>query len=167
MKKSTKILAIVILVASLSALAGLAIAARDRFMLTAPNGVAFSEFRGYDTWQDVAVSATDHCIKAILGNPAMINAYKGRHSGQWQAFPRRRANCKDRVDQETEHCLPLFCGGAWRPEISFVHREGFQDVPGHERAFSARYPRELIAAIAIRTKGERVFVKEQHGYEGG
>jgi 2-methylcitrate dehydratase len=40
------------------------------------------------------------------------------------------------------------------------------DVHPDER-FSARYPQELSAAITIRTKDERVFVKEQHGYEGG
>jgi 2-methylcitrate dehydratase len=33
--------------------------------------------------------------------------------------------------------------------------------------FSARYPRELSAAITIHTKDGGVFVKEQHGYEGG
>jgi 2-methylcitrate dehydratase len=36
-----------------------------------------------------------------------------------------------------------------------------------DERFSARYPRELSAAITIRTKDGRVFVKEQHGYEGG
>ena len=36
-----------------------------------------------------------------------------------------------------------------------------------DERFSARYPRELSAAITIRTKNECVFVKEQHGYEGG
>src|SRR3984957_5169128 len=36
-----------------------------------------------------------------------------------------------------------------------------------DERFGARYPRELSAAITIRTKDERVFVKEQHGYEGG
>jgi 2-methylcitrate dehydratase len=36
-----------------------------------------------------------------------------------------------------------------------------------EERFSARYPQELSAAITIRTKNERVFMKEQHGYEGG
>ena len=40
------------------------------------------------------------------------------------------------------------------------------DVHPDER-FSARYPRELSAAITIRVKDGRVFVKEQHGYEGG
>jgi 2-methylcitrate dehydratase len=34
-------------------------------------------------------------------------------------------------------------------------------------SFSARYPYELSARITIRTKDQRVFVKEQNGYEGG
>jgi 2-methylcitrate dehydratase len=34
-------------------------------------------------------------------------------------------------------------------------------------SFSARYPHELSARITIRTKDQRVFVKEQNGYEGG
>jgi 2-methylcitrate dehydratase len=36
-----------------------------------------------------------------------------------------------------------------------------------DERFSARYPQELSAAVAIGTKDERVFLKEQHGYEGG
>jgi 2-methylcitrate dehydratase len=36
-----------------------------------------------------------------------------------------------------------------------------------DESFSARYPHELSARITIRTKDQRVFVKEQNGYEGG
>jgi hypothetical protein len=52
------------------------VAAQDRFTLKAPNGVAFSEFGGDETWQDAAVSQTEDGIKAILGNPVITNAYK-------------------------------------------------------------------------------------------
>jgi hypothetical protein len=62
------------------------LAAQDRFTLKSPNGVAFSEFEGYDAWQVIAPSDPDDaggcgsspapgCIKAILGNPVMIKAY--------------------------------------------------------------------------------------------
>jgi 2-methylcitrate dehydratase len=34
-------------------------------------------------------------------------------------------------------------------------------------SFSARYPHELSARVTLRTKDQRVFVKEQNGYEGG
>ena len=79
--------AVLIAITSLSVLAGMALAAQDRFTLEAPNGIAFSEFRGYDAWQDVAVSATDRGIKAILGNPAMINAYKAGIPANGKPFP--------------------------------------------------------------------------------
>jgi 2-methylcitrate dehydratase len=36
-----------------------------------------------------------------------------------------------------------------------------------DERFSARYPRELSARVTIRTRDQRVFVKEQNGYEGG
>ena len=63
----------------------LTLAAQDRFTLKSANGIAFSEFRGYDAWQVIAPSQPDNaggcgtskdaCIKAILGNPTMIKAY--------------------------------------------------------------------------------------------
>jgi hypothetical protein len=68
-------------------IAGAALAQQDRYALKAPNGIAFSEFRGYDQWQDVAVSATDTGIKAILGNPAMIKAYRDGIPGNGKPFP--------------------------------------------------------------------------------
>jgi 2-methylcitrate dehydratase len=40
------------------------------------------------------------------------------------------------------------------------------DIRPDER-FSARYPHELSARVTIHTKGQRFFVKEQNGYEGG
>ncbi len=53
-----------------------ALMAQDRYALIAPNGVAFSEFRGYETWQAVAPSLNGDQIKVITGNPIMIAAYK-------------------------------------------------------------------------------------------
>jgi 2-methylcitrate dehydratase len=40
------------------------------------------------------------------------------------------------------------------------------EIRADER-FSARYPRELSARVTIRTQDQRMFVKEQFGYEGG
>jgi hypothetical protein len=108
-------------------------AGQDRFTLKAPNGVAFSEFRGYDTWQDVAVSETEEGIKTILGNPAMINAYEGRHSRQWQAFSRWRPNCKDRLGEEKEPCVPYFVEVPdTLKSVSFIEKDSkrFPDTRG-------------------------------------
>jgi hypothetical protein len=66
---------------------GAVLADQDKYALVAPNGIAFSEFRGYEQWQDVAVSATESGIKAILANPVMIQAYKDGVPGNGKSFP--------------------------------------------------------------------------------
>jgi hypothetical protein len=63
------------------------LAQQDRYTLRVPNGLAFSEFKGYETWQDVAVSETEGSVKAILGNPAMIRAYKEGIPDNGKPFP--------------------------------------------------------------------------------
>jgi hypothetical protein len=78
---------VALILASLSFIAMAVPAAQNRFTVKSPNGIAFSEFRGYDTWQDVSVSETDHGIKAILGNPVTINAYKEGIPGNGKPFP--------------------------------------------------------------------------------
>ena len=66
--------AILILAVLLAVLGSMALAAQDRFTLKVPNGLAFSEFSGYETWQDVAVSQTENGLKVIAANNEMINA---------------------------------------------------------------------------------------------
>jgi Cytochrome P460 len=66
---------------------GAALAAQDRYALKIPDGLAFAEFKGYDTWQDVAVSVTQTSVKAILANPVIIKAYKEDIPGNGKPFP--------------------------------------------------------------------------------
>jgi len=60
--KRTPVAAISIVAVLLAVLVGvlgsIALAAQDRFTLKVPNGLAFAEFKGYETWQNVAVSQT-------------------------------------------------------------------------------------------------------------
>src|ERR1700731_751056 len=79
--------AILMNVVLLAALGGMSMAAQDRYTLQVPNGLAFSEFRGYENWQDVAVSQTEHALKVIAANEAMINAYRQGVPGNGKAFP--------------------------------------------------------------------------------
>jgi hypothetical protein len=78
---------IAIAAASLSVIGGMAFAAQDRYTLKIPDGLAFAEFKGYDTWQTVSVSETETSIKTILANPAMIAAYKSGIPGNGKPFP--------------------------------------------------------------------------------
>src|SRR4029077_8382508 len=66
---------------------GAAIAAQDKYTLKVPNGLAFSEFRGYEGWQTISISHNGDLLAVILGNPAMIDAYKAGIPGNGKPFP--------------------------------------------------------------------------------
>lgn len=68
------------------ALAGMIFAA-DRYALNVPNGLAFSEFRGYQNWAVIAMSENGGKVAVILGNPAMIAAFKSGIPGNGKPFP--------------------------------------------------------------------------------
>jgi len=67
--------------------AGVAMSAQDRYGLAVPNGLAFSEFRGYEGWKFISVSNNGGLVAVILGNPAMIDAYKAGVPGNGKPFP--------------------------------------------------------------------------------
>jgi hypothetical protein len=61
--------------------------AHDKYTLKVPGGLAFSEFKGYESWQTVATSQTAKAVAVILGNPAMIDAYQAGIPGNGKPFP--------------------------------------------------------------------------------
>ncbi|HEY0232812.1 MAG TPA: cytochrome P460 family protein [Dokdonella sp.] len=67
--------------------AGTAISAQDKYALKVPDGLAFSEFKGYEDWTTVAVSQTGDTIEVILANPLMIGAYRAGAPDNAKAFP--------------------------------------------------------------------------------
>lgn len=64
-----------------------AMSAQDKYTLKVPDGLAFSEFRGYEGWQVISISQNGGLIAVILGNPAMISAYKAAVPGNSRPFP--------------------------------------------------------------------------------
>ena len=61
--------------------------AQDKYTLKIPNGLAFSEFRGYESWPVISISHNGGAVAAILGNPVMIDAYKAGFPGNGRPFP--------------------------------------------------------------------------------
>ena len=61
-------LLMVIIPAGLAALCGAAISAQDKYTVQVPGGLAFSEFRGYEDWQTVAVSQ-DRDMHSLRSSP--------------------------------------------------------------------------------------------------
>src|SRR5882757_7385019 len=66
---------------------GAAISAQDRYTLKVPNGLAFSEFKGYETWETISLSHNGDKLAVILGNPAMIAAFKAGIPDNGKPFP--------------------------------------------------------------------------------
>ena len=78
---------IMIIAVSLAIVDGMALAAQDKYTLQVPDGLAFSDFRGYEDWRVVAVSQTDELLKVEVANPTMIDAYRAGVPGNGQPFP--------------------------------------------------------------------------------
>ncbi len=70
-----------------AALCAVAVYAQDKYTLTSPGGIAFSDFKGYEDWSVVSSARTDEVLKVIVANPTMINAYKAGVPGNGQPFP--------------------------------------------------------------------------------
>jgi hypothetical protein len=133
----------VVLSASVLVVSGvLAAQSQDRFTLKSANGIAFSEFRDYEAWQLIATSQPDDaggcgtskagCTKAILGNPAMIRAYRDGIPANGQAVPDGAAMAK--VEWLKEHKTspyPVTLPGK-QTEVSFMVKDSkrFPDTNG-------------------------------------
>jgi hypothetical protein len=87
--KRTSVRVIVFIGVFLSVLVALAMAAQDRYTVKVPNGLSFSEFRGYEDWQVVAPSQTDaqNVMRVILANPVMMKAYREGVPVNGKPFP--------------------------------------------------------------------------------
>jgi hypothetical protein len=96
-------------VAMLAALGGRAISAQDKYTVQVPGGLAFSEFKGYEDWQPIAVSQTDEVLKVIVGSPVMIEAYRAGIPGNGKPFPdgSKVAKIEWNPRQNTESPFPV------------------------------------------------------------
>jgi len=64
-----------------------AVSSQDKYDLKIPNGLAFSELRGYESWPVIAISHNGETLAAILGNSVIIDAYKAGIPGNGKPFP--------------------------------------------------------------------------------
>jgi hypothetical protein len=74
---------------TLSVLVALGLAAQDKSSVKVPDGLAFSEFRGYEDWKVVAPSQTDaeNVMRVIVANPVMMKAYREGFRPMVRLFP--------------------------------------------------------------------------------
>ena len=105
---------------------------QDKYALKIPGGLAFSEIRGYEGWQVIAVSHNGSALAAILGNPVMINAYKAGIPGNGKPFPDGAKMAKVHWNVKKLETFSLR-GGARHPARRRLDGEGQQEVRGQRR----------------------------------
>jgi hypothetical protein len=92
---NSKQVAVVVVAGVLVVLGGRALPAPDKYTLKVPDGVAFSEFKGYESWPVVSVShpgggegmGGTETLNVIVANPVMMAAYAAGIPGNGKPFP--------------------------------------------------------------------------------
>jgi hypothetical protein len=139
--KSKRILAVVILVVSLAVsvlaiLGGRVTSAQDtgqaKYTVRVPNGLAFSEFRGYESWQTVSVSKSEKLMAVILGDPVMIKAYQSGIPGNGKPFPDGAKMAKIHWNPKLLEALPTATVPATLHDVDFMVKDSkrFADSGG-------------------------------------
>jgi hypothetical protein len=139
--KGTRIPAVLVAVVSLAvsvlALLGVrAVTAQDtgeaKYSVKVPNGLAFSEFRGYEGWQTVAVSTNEKLMAVILANPVMIKAYQSGIPGNGKPFPDGSKMAKIHWNPKKQEAFPNTMVPASLHDVDFMVKDSkrFADSGG-------------------------------------
>ena len=123
--------------ACLTILAGAGFAAQDRYTLKVPDGLAFSDFKGYEDWKYVAVSQVKDGIKVIAANPVMMNAYRSGLPANGKTFPEGSKIVKIQWSQKQNTVSPYF---VMVPDalmsVSFIEKDSKRFPKTHGWAFA-------------------------------
>jgi cytochrome P460 len=124
-------------VACVAVLGGAGFAAQDRYTLKVPDGLAFSDFKGYEDWKYVAVSQVKDGIKVIAANPVMMNAYRSGLPANGKTFPEGSKVVKIQWSQKQSTVSPYF---VMVPDalmsVSFIEKDSKRFPNTHGWAFA-------------------------------
>src|ERR1700731_1426948 len=133
MKGKSMLISVGIIVALAVLATGAAISAQDKYTLKVPNGLAFSEFKGYEGWQSISISHNGEMLAVILGNPAMIDAYKAGIPDNGKPFPDGAKMAKihwTAKKNETAPGQPLVAGALHDVDFMVKDSKRFTDSGG-------------------------------------
>ena len=139
--KSQRIPAVVIVVVSLAVsvlavLGGGTISAQDtghaKYTVRVPNGLAFSEFRGYEGWQTVAISHNEKLMAVTLANPVMIKAFQSGIPGNGKPVPDGAKIAKIHWNPKKLETFPITMVPASLHDVDFMAKDSkrFADSGG-------------------------------------
>src|SRR5580692_1708798 len=130
--KRKRMLTTPIITGVLAFVGGSAMAAQDKYTLKVPNGLSFSEFRGYEAWQVVSISQDGSLIAAVLANPVMINAYLAGVPGNGKPFPDGARMAKIHWNPKKMETFPVATVPDTQHDVDFMVKDSkrFQDSGG-------------------------------------
>ena len=132
---------------------GVAISAQDKQTVHVPNGLAFSEFKGYESWETINVSQSGPRLAVILGNPVMIDAYKAGIPGNGKPFPDGAKMAKIHWDAKKVEASPgqPTVGGALH-DVDFMVKDSKRFADGGGCGRSADRAMPIPAKTTDRTR---------------
>jgi hypothetical protein len=116
----------------LCVLAALATAAQDKYTVRVQNGLAFSEFRGYESWQVVSISHNGDHLAATLANPVMIKAFLDGAPGNGKPFPDGSKMAKIHWNTKKMEAFPAAIVPSTQHDVDFMVKDSkrFADSGG-------------------------------------
>jgi mono/diheme cytochrome c family protein len=108
------------------------ISTQDKYALKIPNGLAFSEFRGYEDWQTVSISHNGNLMALIVANPVMIKAYRAGVPGNGKPFPDGSRMAKIHWNLKKMETFPVATVPDTQHDVDFMVKDSkrFQDSGG-------------------------------------
>jgi Cytochrome P460 len=105
---------------------------QDKYALKVPGGLAFSEFRGYESWQLISISHGGPVMAATLGNPVMIKAYMDGIPGNGKPVPDGAKMAKIHWGTKDLETLPGSTVPAAQQNVDFMVKDSkrFADSAG-------------------------------------
>ncbi len=116
----TRIPSGLIIAIALASVSGNAISAQDKYTLQVPNGLAFSEFKGYEDWQSIFRQSDWRSHRSDPRQSRDDRGLPGRRPRQRQTFPRRRQDGEDPLECEKERGGPRTYDGGRAPCTTLI-----------------------------------------------
>jgi hypothetical protein len=112
--------------------------ASDKYSVRVPGGLAFSEFRGYESWQMIAVSRqADQALAVILGNPVMIEALEAGIPANGQPVPDGAKMAKMHYAQKSLALFPSAIVAGAQGDVDFMVKDSTRFADGGGWGYAA------------------------------
>ena len=123
---------VTIVAVALAIVAAKAGSAQDKYTLKVPGGLAFSEFRGYESWQIVSISQDGDHVAAVVANPVMIKAYQDGTPENGKPFPDGSKMAKIHWNPKKLETFPAATVPGAQHDVDFMEKDGkrFADSGG-------------------------------------